>query len=176
MKDIQLRNCKNCNNLFYYNAATKREKNRMFCCSTCAKISNGKNNKGKKRTDDFKSNLKNKFTGEGNPFFGKNHSDEFKKKLSNDRKGKNTGSDNINWKGGFREGKEYLRVTDGTHYHRLIMENKLGRKLFSWEHVHHIDENKRNNDPDNLMIVTNSEHRKMHASTQKRNNEGKFTK
>lgn len=36
--------------------------------------------------------------------------------------------------------------------HRLIAEKMLGRKLRKGECVHHIDENKRNNVPSNLMI------------------------
>lgn len=36
--------------------------------------------------------------------------------------------------------------------HILIAEQKLGRELKDSECVHHIDENKRNNDPDNLMV------------------------
>ena len=36
--------------------------------------------------------------------------------------------------------------------HILIAEQKLGRELKDGECVHHIDENKRNNDPNNLMI------------------------
>jgi len=48
--------------------------------------------------------------------------------------------------------------------HRLVMEKELGRKLGSWEHVHHIDGDKLNNDPLNLLVLTNSEHRKLHKN------------
>src|SRR3990167_11221407 len=41
--------------------------------------------------------------------------------------------------------------------HRLVMESVLGRRLLSSEIVHHLDHNKLNNSPDNLMIVSHSE-------------------
>ena len=37
-------------------------------------------NTGKQRTEEFKSYLSEKYTGEGNPFYGKHHTDETKKK------------------------------------------------------------------------------------------------
>jgi hypothetical protein len=42
------------------------------------------------------------------------------------------------------------------------MEKKLGRKLKPGEVVHHIDENKRNNDPENLSLTDGSSHTKNH--------------
>lgn len=42
--------------------------------------------------------------------------------------------------------------------HRLVMERKLGRPLTSEEVVHHIDHDPRNNDPDNLMVMSHAEH------------------
>lgn len=41
---------------------------------------------------------------------------------------------------------------------RLLMEEKLGRKLTSNEIVHHIDENPFNDKLDNLEVLTRSEH------------------
>jgi hypothetical protein len=46
--------------------------------------------------------------------------------------------------------------------HRLVMEQMLGRPLSSEEIVHHIDRNQGNNLPDNLQIMTQSEHAAMH--------------
>lgn len=46
--------------------------------------------------------------------------------------------------------------------HRLVMERKLGRKLESWEIVHHRDDNTKNDHPDNLELTTRSEHAKHH--------------
>lgn len=44
--------------------------------------------------------------------------------------------------------------------HRWIMEQYLGRKLESWEHVHHIDGNHLNNAIENLAVLSNAEHQK----------------
>ena len=49
-------------------------------------------------------------------------------------------------------------------YHRIVMENYLGRILNKYEIVHHIDENKKNNDINNLQILTKSMHTKLHMS------------
>lgn len=46
--------------------------------------------------------------------------------------------------------------------HRHIMEVHLGRSLTSNEVVHHIDENKHNNDLSNLVVMSRMEHTKMH--------------
>jgi len=55
----------------------------------------------------------------------------------------------------------------GTIYaHRLIAENKIGRKLKKGEIVHHIDENKNNNDPNNLIVFVS---RRAHVSHHKGN-------
>lgn len=52
--------------------------------------------------------------------------------------------------------------------HRLVMENKLGRYLVGDETVHHIDENKANNDPENLQLFeTNSAHVAYHNERRK---------
>jgi hypothetical protein len=51
----------------------------------------------------------------------------------------------------------------GRHEHRVIMEKHLGRSLRSDEIVHHIDGDKTNNDISNLIIMSQSEHAKLHA-------------
>lgn len=42
------------------------------------------------------------------------------------------------------------------------MPKMLGRLLKSYKVVHHIDGNKRNNDPRNLKVMTQSEHIREH--------------
>lgn len=50
----------------------------------------------------------------------------------------------------------------GTPEHVLFAEQALGRKLKPDEVVHHIDRNKRNNSLDNLVVMTRSEHSRLH--------------
>lgn len=67
--------------------------------------------------------------------------------------------------------------------HILVMEKHLGRSLkyFGHKHkdnevCHHIDRNKQNNSIDNLMLLTDSEHVKLHhlEGDYKRDEKGKF--
>lgn len=48
-------------------------------------------------------------------------------------------------------------------YPRVIMEEKLGRKLRSDEEVHHKDHNPDNNDPNNLEVMLKKYHIKRHS-------------
>ena len=74
--------------------------------------------------------------------------DEVKEKIRNSRLGSGKGNS--------------YEKTHGRHTHRIVAEQKLGRPLKSGEIVHHIDGNKRNNKPDNLMVMTQAEHCRLH--------------
>ena len=87
------------------------------------------------------------------------------------RDGTNSGPDHCNWKGGRQvTSGGYIQVkappghpnanSRGMMFeHRLVMEQTLGRYLLPDEVVHHIDQDKSNNDPNNLCLhLSNGEH------------------
>lgn len=47
--------------------------------------------------------------------------------------------------------------------HRYVMERKLGRILETHEVVHHLDCNRANNAPTNLIVIDDNTHRKLHS-------------
>ncbi len=66
------------------------------------------------------------------------------------------------------EGKTYPKLL-GQHEHRQIVEMLLGRPLKAGEVVHHLDGNKRNNDPENLVVLpSQSAHCKAHEFGKKK--------
>lgn len=74
----------------------KRQLKRKFCSGLCAKISNGERNKGRKHTEEWKQNLRERNSGTNNPFYGRSHTEETKKKLSlKTQKSKSTTSTTI---------------------------------------------------------------------------------
>jgi hypothetical protein len=98
------------------------------------------------------------------------------------------GSLNASFRGGKRvDSKGYVRVlmpdhpnADAQGYvkeHILVMSQILGRPLNTdVEMVHHKDENKINNDPSNLELMTKSRHTSLHNSQRvmARDEEGRF--
>lgn len=69
----------------------------------------------------------------------------------------------------------YVMVSNPTHHraeqngyvyeHVMVAEEKLGRLLKDSEVVHHEDENKQNNNPDNLFVfATNADHSRFHKN------------
>lgn len=46
--------------------------------------------------------------------------------------------------------------------HILVAEEKIGRTLLANEQVHHKDKNKLNNEPENLEVIVQIEHLKIH--------------
>ena len=62
------------------------------------------------------------------------------------------------------DGYRYVTV-DGEKVleHRAVMARVLGRPLRSDEHVHHRDGDKLHNVPENLVLTTASDHRRLHV-------------
>lgn len=58
---------------------------------------------------------------------------------------------------------KYYLCSGRKRVHVIVAEGIIGRMLKSGEVVHHKDFNKLNNHPDNLAVMTKSEHARLHA-------------
>jgi hypothetical protein len=78
------------------------------------------------------------------------------------------------WGNAKKNSKGYYQITsrkEGYHnkyVHTLVLEEKIGRPLKKNECGHHVDEDKENNDPSNLVVMDKAEHAKYHAIKSKR--------
>lgn len=107
-----------------------------------------------------------------NPMKGTTHTEEAKAKMRAARARQGTGAESPSWRGGRTFDKNgYVLIYQPTHpsaignyvpEHRLIMEGILGRLLATHEHVHHLNEVKDDNRPENLSVMTKSEHSRLH--------------
>ena len=92
----------------------------------------------------------------------------------------NTAERNYHWSGGRKMHSEgYVLVYLPGHHlankhgfaleHRVVAEQKYGMNLKTGDIVHHIDGNKTNNDPENIVVLSRSEHAKIHDNLNKDN-------
>lgn len=132
--------------------------------------------KGKKLSDETKKKislaLKGRIVSEETreksrqSNLGKHHTEETKKKIS-DHTVKKYRENNPTWKGGRVKFLGYIRIHNPKHpnangqyvfEHRLIMEKYLGRYLYPWEIIHHINGIKDDNRIENLKLLPGIEH------------------
>lgn len=70
------------------------------------------------------------------------------------------------WKGGRVKMQGYWQIKqpDGRYRreHMILMEKKIGRKLYTNECVHHINGDRLDNNLENLKLMTKSDHNKLH--------------
>ena len=144
-----------------------------YCCKSCSSTHN--------------NGMKGK-TGEANHFYGKTHTEKTKKRCGDVNRGRKhtektkklysetrKGSGNANWKGGIKynpysddwtdELRKFIRKRDGLKCQEPLCEGKN----FVLD-VHHIDYNKLNCVPNNLITLCHSCHAKTNG------NRGYFTK
>lgn len=165
-------------------------------CKSCGCIKNeliGEANKGKKRTEEQNKINSEIHLGKKHPLFGKNRSEETKYKIRESNKGKKrtaeqklnmskshigkTGELASNW----QNGKSFEIYPK--EFNKALKQSILERDNYTCQcldciienitdlHIHHIDFNKQNNDPENLITLCNS----CHAKTNGKNKRNYFT-
>ena len=119
--------------------------------------------KGSKHTEETKQRISDTLIGNKRAL-GHRHTEETKQYLSD----VNTGENNNQWKGGKGSMKGYCRIWIGnkkrTLEQRVIWENYHNMKLPDGFIIHHIDENKLNNSPENLAAMRKGDHLNLHIA------------
>lgn len=63
--------------------------------------------------------------------------------------------------GGYQQFKD-PRTGQWVLTHRRVAEKAVGGKIYEGREVHHIDGDKNNNRPSNLLVVSSEQHRRIH--------------
>jgi len=132
---------------------TRRCKPSNYCGRACALSGENNHNYGKVFSFERRKQMSKNNKGKNNPFYGKKH---LKKHINNIR-----GEGNPNWKGGIscepycqdwtKEFKAYIKERDGNKCLNPYCFGNIYRL-----NVHHVDYNKKNCDPSNLITTCHS--------------------
>lgn len=130
------------------------------------------NKPGTKMSDATKKKLSEARKGDKNPFKGKKHTPESLAKMSAHSAQQPRGAASHAWKGGRTTDKHgYILIYMPNHphaercyvpEHRFVMEQVLDRYLEAYEEVHHKNGVVDDNRPENLEVLTTSEHMRLH--------------
>lgn len=99
---------------------------------------------------------------------GREASEETRSKMADAKRGRVRELAN-RWRGGVSKVgpyREFRKTVEGrrVYIHRYVAEQCLGRMLESEEHVHHIDRDEANNSPENLLVLSDSDHAVLHGA------------
>ena len=133
-----------------------------------------------KITEETKAKISESKKGRPSPLKGRSRSEETRAKISLSKKGKTSivseyGGHEKKHASGYTYvfAPDHPRATkDGYVFKHILAYEKyhdciVNRDIFC---VHHIDGNKENNEKDNLLLMTKSEHMRYHATHRKRGN------